>query len=220
MPETPPRNTLRVLMTLSQYNDYKRLTKYPLDTAFSEKKYFCSLINSHTKAQSHEEQKALRSKTQGRALHTAADPSYRRESPCRSRQKPPAVTPRNRRGHGRPDRERHKTESNLGRRHHLHPNQRRLALSGRDFGYVFPQGHGVEHPRLAGHGSREMRLEESMEKTPPRTRTKAPLGSRMPVCEQGVPKPAGRAQSRGLNELQRQLLRQRGDGKFLGHAEK
>lgn len=37
MPETPPRNTFRNLMRLSQDNDYKRLTKYPLDTAFSEK---------------------------------------------------------------------------------------------------------------------------------------------------------------------------------------
>jgi hypothetical protein len=37
MPETPPRNTFRNLVRLSQYNDYKRLTKYPLDTAFSEK---------------------------------------------------------------------------------------------------------------------------------------------------------------------------------------
>jgi len=32
-------------MTLSQYNDYKRLTKYPLDTAFSEKSRVLSLFS-------------------------------------------------------------------------------------------------------------------------------------------------------------------------------
>ena len=45
MPETPPRNTFRNLVRLSQYNDYKRLTKYPLDTAFSEK-LFLSFLHS------------------------------------------------------------------------------------------------------------------------------------------------------------------------------
>jgi hypothetical protein len=44
MPETPPRNTFRALMNLSQHNDYKRLTKYPLDTAFSERNLIIDLL--------------------------------------------------------------------------------------------------------------------------------------------------------------------------------
>jgi hypothetical protein len=41
----------------------------------------------------------------------------------------------------------------------------------------------------------------------------------MPVCQQGVQRPAERALSRGFNEPQRQMLRQRGDGNLLGHTE-
>jgi hypothetical protein len=57
-------------------------------------------------------------------------------------------------------------QSNLGRRHHLHRNAGRLALSGGNPGSVFTQSGGVEHLRLAGHGACDTRLEASMEKTP------------------------------------------------------
>lgn len=37
MPKNPQKTPIRDFMRISQYRDYKRLKKYPLDIAFSEK---------------------------------------------------------------------------------------------------------------------------------------------------------------------------------------
>lgn len=44
MPKTPPRNPFMTLSALLQYHENKRLIKYPLDTAFSEKCAFSFIL--------------------------------------------------------------------------------------------------------------------------------------------------------------------------------
>jgi len=44
MPGNPPKNPEKDFAPLSQNNGYKRLTKYPLDTAFSEKSRVLTLF--------------------------------------------------------------------------------------------------------------------------------------------------------------------------------